>query len=112
MTDDVANAVVADTAFGAIETAQPIDLVRWILENPQISDDVLDFFAVEKLLAADQHIGNIGITQLFLGVARLAVGAVEDGKLAVAPPASVSFDLNLLHHLSALILAVCAEQIG
>src|SRR6056297_3191480 len=64
--DDLVDAVFSDPPFWIVENAQQVYFVGMIKDGAQIGNQVTDLFAVKKLLAANQDIGDVVIAQLFL----------------------------------------------
>src|SRR5699024_7198744 len=71
----------------------------------QIRQRILDLGALEKALAAIYAIGQVALDELLLEVARLRVGAVQDG--AIARTAAVAdMRVDAFDHVTRLVLLV------
>ena len=70
-------------AFGHVEDAPHAHVVAGVGDALQVGDGILDFLAFVEACAADELIGYAGVDEGFLEAARLRVGAVHDGDVAV-----------------------------
>ncbi len=80
------------------------------MQELEIGQYVLDLLAIEKLLATDEHIGNVVVAQLLLKGSRLDVGAKQYREVAVAALISEAFGLNAFYHHAGFVLTIGAAD--
>ena len=73
----------SDVALRDVDDTGQAQAVFGIIQEPQVSEDVLDFLAVVELRAADHGIRNGVAHQFFFEDTGLGVGPDEDGHVAV-----------------------------
>ncbi len=77
---------LADAARGHVEDAAEADRVQRIVDDAQVSDDVLDLAPLIELRRPDQPVGQARLDERLFQGARLGVGAVHHGAgIAVVP---------------------------
>ena len=80
-TVDLLDRLVAETALGHVNDALERQIVRRLRDQPQISQRIADFCALIEAKAADDSIGQADLNEAVLELARLELGAHEDGEI-------------------------------
>ena len=71
----------AQTSCRVVDNPQQAQIVRRVIDDPQVGKHILDFRPVKESGAADDPVGNaVAFQRKFHGVG-LGVGAVQDGKV-------------------------------
>ena len=90
-----------DPAPRAVGDADEAHLVRWVSQQREVGDRVLDLGPFVELRAADHLVGDLGSHERVLEHPRLGVGAVEDGNLRARHPL-VEEPLDRAEHVAGL----------
>src|SRR3569623_253193 len=94
--------LLTDSPRWVVDDSQQRDLVARRLDHPQVSEDILDFLAVEKRLAAQNDIGNFRFAQLRLERTRLLIRAKENGKIPRLQSIGLDTPANIGHRFAGL----------